>query len=77
MTGHIEQPSVQQQQRHPQKSHLTLTGNVFSGLRDRAVSTQGDCRRVAFVGNAIAAGAAGVADNSVTELSSVSGAATT
>lgn len=28
-TGHREQPSVQQQQRHPQKSHFTLTGNVF------------------------------------------------
>ena len=29
MTGHIEQPRVQQQQRQPQKSHLTLTGRVF------------------------------------------------
>ena len=29
MTGHIEQPSVQQQQRHPQKSHRTFTGSVF------------------------------------------------
>jgi hypothetical protein len=29
ITGHIEQPSVQQQQRHPQKSHLTLTGSVL------------------------------------------------
>ena len=26
MTGHIEQPSVQQQQRQPQKSQRTLTG---------------------------------------------------
>ena len=29
MTGHIEQPRVQQQQRHPQNSHLTLMGKFF------------------------------------------------
>lgn len=29
MTGQREQPKVQQQHRHPQKSHLTLTGRVF------------------------------------------------
>lgn len=29
MTGQREQPKVQQQQRHPQNSHLTLTGRVF------------------------------------------------
>ena len=54
---------------------IAITGNVFSGLRDRAVTTQGDCRRVAFVGNAIAAGATEVADNSASELNSVSDAA--
>ena len=29
MTGHIEHPRVQQQQRQPQKSHLTFTGSVL------------------------------------------------
>lgn len=29
ITGHKEQPRVQQQQRHPQNSHLTLIGSVF------------------------------------------------
>lgn len=29
MTGHKLKPSVQQQQRQPQRSHRTLTGNVF------------------------------------------------
>merc|ERR1719319_1003953 len=29
MTGHMEQPRGQQQHRHPQNSHLTLTGRVF------------------------------------------------
>lgn len=29
ITGHREQPRVQQQQTHPQKSHFTFTGRVF------------------------------------------------
>ena len=29
MTGHIEHPRVQQQQRQPQKSHRTLSGSAF------------------------------------------------
>ena len=29
MTGHIEHPKVQQQQRQPQKSQRTLTGRFF------------------------------------------------
>lgn len=29
ITGHILQPKVQQQQRHPQSSHRTLTGRFF------------------------------------------------
>lgn len=29
MTGHKEQPKVQQQQTQPQNSHFTLTGRVF------------------------------------------------
>lgn len=29
ITGHREQPRVQQQQTQPQNSHLTLTGKVF------------------------------------------------
>lgn len=29
MTGHREQPNVQQQQTQPQNSHFTFTGNVF------------------------------------------------
>jgi hypothetical protein len=29
ITGHREQPNVQQQQTQPQKSHFTLTGSVF------------------------------------------------
>ena len=28
-TGHMEQPRVQQQQRHPNRSHRTLTGRAF------------------------------------------------
>ena len=32
MTGHIEQPRVQQQQRHPQNSHLTFTGRVLRSV---------------------------------------------
>lgn len=28
-TGHSEQPSVQQQQMHPQNSHFTFIGSVF------------------------------------------------
>lgn len=29
ITGHMEQPSVQQQQRHPHMSHFIFRGNVF------------------------------------------------
>ena len=29
ITGHSEQPNVQQQQRHPQNNHFTFTGKVF------------------------------------------------
>lgn len=29
ITGHREQPNVQQQQTQPQNSHFTLTGSVF------------------------------------------------
>ena len=29
ITGQREQPNVQQQHKHPQKSHLTLTGSVL------------------------------------------------
>lgn len=29
ITGHILQPKVQQQQRHPHSSHRTLTGRFF------------------------------------------------
>ena len=28
-TGHMEQPRLQQQQRNPNSSHLTLTGSAF------------------------------------------------
>ncbi|HUQ68270.1 MAG TPA: right-handed parallel beta-helix repeat-containing protein [Planctomycetaceae bacterium] len=33
---------------------IALTGNVFSGLRDAAIQTKGDCRRIVVVGNAVA-----------------------
>lgn len=32
---------------------ITLTGNTFSGLRDAAVTTRGDCRRLILVGNCV------------------------
>lgn len=32
ITGHKEQPNVQQQQRQPQNSHLTFTGRVFFNI---------------------------------------------
>jgi len=34
-------------------SDIVLTGNVFSGLRDASIQTQGDCRRIVVVGNAV------------------------
>jgi hypothetical protein len=33
---------------------VVLTGNVFSGLRDAAIQTKAECRRIVVVGNAIA-----------------------
>jgi parallel beta-helix repeat protein len=57
-------------------SDIAITGNVFSGLRDQAVTTQGECQRVAFVGNTIAAGIEAVADRSLAELKSVWGSTT-
>ena len=32
---------------------ITLTGNVFAGLQDAAISTSGECRRVVVVGNVV------------------------
>jgi hypothetical protein len=32
---------------------VTLTGNVFAGLQDAAISTRGECRRVVVVGNVV------------------------
>jgi nitrous oxidase accessory protein NosD len=32
---------------------ITLTGNVFGGLRDAALTTRGDCRRLVLVGNSV------------------------
>jgi hypothetical protein len=32
---------------------ITLTGNVFAGLQDAAISTRGECRRVVVVGNVV------------------------
>lgn len=32
---------------------IVLTGNVFSGLRDAAVTTTGSCERIVIVGNAV------------------------
>ena len=35
-------------------SNLTLTGNVFTGLAGQAVKAEGQCRRIAVVGNVAA-----------------------
>jgi nitrous oxidase accessory protein NosD len=54
---------------------IAMTGNVFSGLRDSAVQTEGECQRVAFVGNAIAPRVDGAADETAAALRTVSEAA--
>jgi hypothetical protein len=51
-------------------SHITLTGNGFSGLRDAAVKAQGDCRHLVIVGNSVTDVAQDVAERQAWELSS-------
>ncbi len=57
MTGHMEQPSVQQQQRHPQKSQRTLTGNVLRRVTFIrvmvALYSSGATRACKVVGNSV------------------------
>lgn len=45
-------------------SDVVLTGNVFSGLRNAALTTTGKCSGIVFVGNATASTAEGGAPNS-------------
>jgi len=50
MTGHIEQPSVQQQHKQPQTSHFMLSGNVLRNTLlirfiDAANSSGATCSR--------------------------------
>lgn len=55
MTGHKEQPSVQQQQTQPQNSHLTFTGSVFFRTlfirRTVALNSSGATRDTRPLGN--------------------------
>ena len=57
MTGHMEQPSVQQQQRHPQKSHLTLTGRLLRSVTLTrvmlALNSSGATRACSAAGNSV------------------------
>lgn len=55
ITGHNEQPNVQQQHIQPQNNHLTLTGNVFFNilfiLDNVSVNSSGATRDTSPLGN--------------------------
>jgi len=55
MTGHREQPRVQQQHTQPQNNHLTLTGKVFFNtlfiLITVALNSSGATRDIRPLGN--------------------------
>lgn len=57
ITGHKEQPSVQQQQTQPQNSHLTFTGSVFFKtlltLEMVALNSSGATRETKPAGNSV------------------------
>ena len=57
ITGHIEHPRVQQQHRHPQNSHLTLTGKFFRKvtltLVTVALNSSGATRACSPEGNSV------------------------
>jgi len=57
MTGHIEHPRVQQQQRHPQNNHRTLTGKFFLSvaftLLSVALNSSGATRACNADGNSL------------------------
>jgi len=57
ITGHIEHPSVQQQQRQPQKSHLTLMGKFLRSVTltrvTVALNSSGATRACSPEGNSV------------------------
>lgn len=57
ITGHREQPKVQQQQMHPQNSHLTLSGSVFFKMPLMramvALNSSGATRETSPAGNSV------------------------